>query len=66
VVNLFESHGVGGVMVLMIGMLALQIAVVALYGIEPRRRGLEEIERTSSDAFAATPLGVAQITAEHR
>jgi MFS transporter, putative metabolite:H+ symporter len=66
VVNLFENHGVGGVMVLMIGMLALQIAVVALYGIEPRRRGLEEIERTSSDAFATPPLGVAQITAERR
>jgi putative MFS transporter len=64
VVNLFESHGVGGVMVLMVGMLALQIVVVALYGVEPRRRGLEEIEPTSPGALKVAPPGVAQVTVE--
>jgi putative MFS transporter len=66
VVNLFQSHGVGGVMALMIGLLALQIVVVALYGVEPRRRGLEEIERTAPGAFEVAPLGAARITAERR
>ena len=44
VVALFSSHGVGGVLSLMIGLLVLQLFVVILFGIEPKRRRLEEIE----------------------
>lgn len=51
VVTLLQSNGVAGVLALMVGLLFLQIAVVALFGIEPRRRGLEEIEHTSPGAM---------------
>jgi putative MFS transporter len=44
VVALFRSHGVGGVLSLMIGLLVLQICVVLLFGVEPKKRRLEEIE----------------------
>jgi putative MFS transporter len=43
VVALFGAHGVGGVLSLMIGLLCVQILVVALFGIEPKKRTLEEI-----------------------
>jgi putative MFS transporter len=43
VVALFKGYGVSGVTTFMIGLLAVQIAVVALWGIEPARRGLEEV-----------------------
>ena len=52
VVSLFKSHGVGGVLVFMIGLLIIEIAVVLTLGVEPKKRRLEEIE---SDA-AVTPL----------
>jgi putative MFS transporter len=52
VVSLFKSHGVGGVLVFMIGLLFVEIAVVLTLGVEPKKRRLEEIE---SDA-AVTPL----------
>jgi putative MFS transporter len=41
---LFKSNGVAGVLGLMIGLLVVQIVVVAIWGIETRRRGLEELE----------------------
>ena len=44
VVALFKAYGVGGVLALMIGMLLIQIIVVAVWGIEPARRGLEELD----------------------
>jgi putative MFS transporter len=44
VVALFRLHGVAGVQALMIGLLVVQIVVVALWGIEPANRGLEELE----------------------
>ena len=44
VVVLFEANGVAGVMSLMVALLILQIVVVAAFGIEPRRRPLEEIQ----------------------
>jgi MFS transporter, putative metabolite:H+ symporter len=44
VVALFRSHGVGGVLVFMIGLLIVQIFVVLTLGVEPRKRRLEEIE----------------------
>ncbi|MFI5057494.1 MAG: MFS transporter [Candidatus Acidiferrales bacterium] len=43
VVALFRSHGVGGVLWLMIGLLIVQIIVVMVFGVEPKKRRLEEI-----------------------
>jgi MFS transporter, putative metabolite:H+ symporter len=44
VVALFKSHGVGGVLVFMTGLLVVEIFVVLTLGVEPRKRRLEEIE----------------------
>jgi MFS transporter, putative metabolite:H+ symporter len=52
VVALFKSHGVGGVIVFMIGLLAVEIFVVLILGVEPKKRRLEEIETES----VAAPL----------
>ncbi len=41
---LFSGYGVQGVLGLMIGLLVIQIIVVALWGIEPAKRGLESLE----------------------
>ncbi len=45
VVALFKSYGVMGVTGLMIALLILQIIVVWAWGIEPARRGLEEVNQ---------------------
>jgi MFS transporter, putative metabolite:H+ symporter len=57
VVALFRSHGVGGVLVFMIGLLVVQILVVLVLGVEPKKRRLEEIE---------TETGAAPLPAEVR
>jgi MFS transporter, putative metabolite:H+ symporter len=44
VVALFRSHGVGGVLVFMIGLLIVEILVVLTLGVEPKKRRLEDIE----------------------
>lgn len=44
VVALFKSHGVGGVLGFMIGLLVVEILVVLTLGVEPRKRRLEDIE----------------------
>jgi putative MFS transporter len=44
VVALFRSYGVGGVVGFLIGLLVVQIFVVLLFGVEPRKRRLEEID----------------------
>jgi putative MFS transporter len=44
VVALFRSYGVGGVLSLMIGLLFIQICIVLMFGIEPKKRRLEELE----------------------
>ncbi len=44
VVALFRSHGVGGVLVFMIGLLIVEILVVLTLGVEPKKRRLEELE----------------------
>ena len=44
VVSLFRSYGVGGVVGFLIGLLFVQIFVVLLFGVEPRKRRLEEID----------------------
>ncbi len=44
VVALFKSHGVGGVLAYMIGLLIVEILVVLALGVEPKKRRLEDIE----------------------
>ncbi len=43
VVGLFKSYGISGVTSLMIGLLVVQIIAVLALGIEPAKRGLEEL-----------------------
>jgi putative MFS transporter len=43
VVGLFKSYGISGVISLMIGLLIIQILAVLALGIEPAKRGLEEL-----------------------
>ena len=44
VVALFKSYQIGGVLALMIGLLIAQIVVVLIFGVEPKKRRLEEID----------------------
>jgi putative MFS transporter len=44
VVFLFRSHGVAGVVALMIALLIIQILAVHLFGLEPKLRRLEEMQ----------------------
>jgi MFS transporter, putative metabolite:H+ symporter len=44
VVALLRSYGIGGVLALMIGFLIVQIIVVLRFGIEPKKRRLEDME----------------------
>jgi MFS transporter, putative metabolite:H+ symporter len=44
VVALFRSYQVGGVLAFMIGLLIVQIVVVFIFGVEPKKRRLEEID----------------------
>ncbi len=53
VVDLFRSYGVAGVLALMIGLLLVQIVVVAAWGIEPARRGLEMLDPKAGNAQLA-------------
>ena len=53
VVWLFSVHGIAGVMALMVGLLILQIIVVALFGIEPRNRRLEEMDGSAPGVMTA-------------
>ena len=48
VLALFKSYSVQGVLGLMIGLLLVQIVVVAIWGIETNRRGLEELETATA------------------
>lgn len=48
VVRLLRVYGIGGVLSLMIGIVVVQIIVVALFGVEPKNRRLEEMESESS------------------
>jgi MFS transporter, putative metabolite:H+ symporter len=44
-VTLFRSYGIRGVLSLMIGFLLVQIVVVLRFGIEPKKRRLEDMEQ---------------------
>jgi MFS transporter, putative metabolite:H+ symporter len=48
VVALLRSYGIGGVLGMIIGLLVVQIIVVLLFGVEPRKRRLEEMASESS------------------
>ena len=50
---LFKDHGVQGVVWLMIGLLVLQILAVALWGVETRRRTLEDVAGEPSGGAGA-------------
>jgi putative MFS transporter len=50
VVALFRSYNIGGVLAFMIALLIVQIIVVLIFGVEPKKRGLEEIESEGSVA----------------
>jgi putative MFS transporter len=50
VVVLFRSYNVGGVLAFMNALLIVQIVVVLIFGVEPKKRGLEEIESEGSIA----------------
>ena len=50
VVALFRSYGVGGVLAFMIVLLIVQIVVVLIFGVEPKKRRLEEIEAEAAGA----------------
>jgi putative MFS transporter len=51
VVALFRLHGVGGALAFTIGFLIVQICVVLLFGIEPKKRRLEEIDPGAPVSF---------------
>jgi putative MFS transporter len=53
VVRLFTDYGVIGVLTLMIGLLVVLILTVAVLGIEPRRRSLEDLGNGGADGEAA-------------
>jgi MFS transporter, putative metabolite:H+ symporter len=55
VVALFRGYGVAGVLALMIGLLIVQIVVVAMWGIEPARRGLEALDAEGTDSAVRQP-----------
>ncbi len=50
VVALFTTYGLVGVLAMMIGLLVIQIVVVAVWGIEPAKRRLEELEEGEAQA----------------
>jgi putative MFS transporter len=54
VVALYARHGVVGVLALMIGLLAIQIVVVAWLGVEPTGQRLEDLQPADSQAHDAS------------
>jgi MFS transporter, putative metabolite:H+ symporter len=54
VLALFRNYGMTGVLGLMIGLLIIHILVIAVWGIEPANRGLEDIETVTAKP---APLG---------
>jgi putative MFS transporter len=55
VVALLRSYGIAGVLEMIIGLLVVQIIVVLLFGVEPRKRSLEEMDSESSLATLSSP-----------
>jgi putative MFS transporter len=61
VVALFASYGIGGVLSLMVGLLVVQIVVVAWLGVEPSGRRLEDIEGSAAVPAAGLVAGDASL-----
>ena len=57
VVALFRSYQVGGVLAFMIALLIVQIFVVLIFGVEPKKRRLEEIESEGSVTPQSAQMG---------
>ena len=59
VLPLFTNYGVGGVLTLMIGLLALLIVTVLAFGVEPSGRRLEEVDAAgnATTSLAKTEVG---------
>jgi putative MFS transporter len=53
VVALFAQHGIVGVLALMIGLLAIQIVVVAWFGVEPTGERLEDLQPEAAKTHEA-------------
>jgi putative MFS transporter len=51
VVALLKAYGIGGVLSLMVGLLVVQIVVVFFFGVEPRKRRLEELDAADPQSF---------------
>ncbi len=49
VLALFKAYGVAGVLALMIGLVIASIAVLAVWGIEPAKRRLEDLETVTGE-----------------
>jgi putative MFS transporter len=60
VVKLFAVHGVVAVLALMIGLLFVLILTVAVLGIEPRRRSLEDVGSATNQSNAAQTPAIAR------
>lgn len=56
-VGLFKAYGIGGVLSVMIVFLLLQIVVVAIFGVEPKMRRLEELEEVASEGLNSQDAG---------
>jgi putative MFS transporter len=54
VVALFRAYGVGGVVTFLIGLLIVQILVVLRFGVEPRKKGLEQISLETTPPLPLT------------
>jgi len=48
VLALFRNYGVTGVLAMMVGLLIIHIIVIAVWGIEPANRGLEDLETVTT------------------
>ncbi|ACA15090.1 major facilitator superfamily MFS_1 [Methylobacterium sp. 4-46] len=60
VVSLFQTYGIGGVMALMIGLLAVQIVTVLALGVEPRQQSLEEMKPRDLGGVQEEPVRTVQ------
>jgi putative MFS transporter len=56
VVALFRSYQVGGVLAFLIALLIVQIIVVARFGVEPKKRRLEELDAETPTATQTADL----------
>jgi putative MFS transporter len=55
VVALLKAYGIGGVLSLMVGLLIVQIVVVFFFGVEPRKRRLEELDAVNPPLISRKP-----------